>query len=157
MVTLDADSLLVPGYIPRLLALMEAPGNERVAVAQTPYSAIPDAPTATERVAGATTDVQYLVHQGFTRFGATFWVGANALIRWEALRHLEATEVERGFPVRRFIHDRTVIEDTESRSVLGTSRTPVGSRAKSFFVEAGYDLFSIRGRSFLACAARCSR
>ncbi|MFN8620570.1 MAG: glycosyltransferase family 2 protein [Chloroflexota bacterium] len=114
VVTLDADSLLAPGYIPRLVALMEEPGNERVAVAQTPYSAIPDATSAMERVAGATTDVQYLVHQGFTRFNATFWVGANALIRWDALRDLEATETERGHAVKRYIHDRTVIEDTES-------------------------------------------
>lgn len=37
--------------------------------------------------------------------------------------------------------------NTFNGSVLGTSRTPVGSRAKSFFVEAGYDLFSIAGRS----------
>ncbi len=37
--------------------------------------------------------------------------------------------------------------NTFNGAVLGTSRTPVGSRAKSFFVEAGYDLFSIGGRS----------
>lgn len=37
--------------------------------------------------------------------------------------------------------------NTFNGGVLGTSRTPIGSRAKSFFVEAGYDLFSIRGRS----------
>ena len=31
-----------------------------------------------ERIAGATTDIQYVIHQGFTAYGATFWVGANA-------------------------------------------------------------------------------
>jgi cellulose synthase/poly-beta-1,6-N-acetylglucosamine synthase-like glycosyltransferase len=114
VLTLDADSILVPSYAAQLVHLMETPGNERVAVAQTPYSAIPDAPGALERVAGATTDLQYIVHQGFTHHEATFWVGANALIRRAALDDLETVEEERGFPVRRFIQDRTVIEDTES-------------------------------------------
>lgn len=35
--------------------------------------------------------------------------------------------------------------NTYNGSELGTSRTPVGSRARSWFVEAGYDLFSIGG------------
>lgn len=37
----DADSLLLPGYALRLVHLMNQLGNERVAVAQTPHSAIP--------------------------------------------------------------------------------------------------------------------
>ena len=114
VVTLDADSLLSPDYARRLVAIMEAPGNERLAVAQTPYSAIPEPPGAVERIAGATTDIQYLVHQGFTRFGATFWVGANALLRKQALDDIRVEGEERGYPVPRFIQDRTVIEDTES-------------------------------------------
>ncbi len=114
VVTLDADSLLLPTYALRLVHEMERPGNERVAVAQTPYSAVPDAPGHLERVAGATTDLQHIIHQGFTRYGATFWVGANAVIRKDALDDIGSTQVERGFVVRRYIHDRTVIEDTES-------------------------------------------
>jgi hypothetical protein len=113
-ITLDADSLLVPDYASRLIHLMEQPGHARTAVAQTPYSAIPGAPSALERIAGATTDIQYIIHQGFTGYGATYWVGANALLRKTALADIAVTETERGFPVTRFIQDRTVIEDTES-------------------------------------------
>jgi hypothetical protein len=114
LLTLDADSLLLPGYALRLVHLMEQPGNERLAVAQTPYSAVPGAPGALERTAGATTDVQQILHQGFTRYGATFWVGANALLRRAALEDIREDGLERGHPVARYIQDRTVIEDTES-------------------------------------------
>jgi cellulose synthase (UDP-forming) len=114
LITLDADSLLLPGYALRLRAVMEAPGNERIAVAQTPYSAVPGAARALERTAGATTDIQYLIHQGFTQHHATFWVGANALLRHAALHDIAVVADENGRPVRRFIQDRTVIEDTES-------------------------------------------
>lgn len=84
-ITLDADSILLPDYALRLIHFMQQPENARVAVAQTPYSAIPGAPGVLERIAGATTDIQYIIHQGFTRFNATFWVGANALLRARAL------------------------------------------------------------------------
>ncbi|HET8540995.1 MAG TPA: glycosyltransferase family 2 protein [Anaeromyxobacter sp.] len=114
VITLDADSLLAPDYAARLVEWMERPGHERVAVAQTPYSAFPGAPGVLERVAGATTDIQRLIHQGFTYFQATYWVGANALLRKAALRDIAVVEEERGFPVMRYIQDRTVIEDTES-------------------------------------------
>jgi cellulose synthase/poly-beta-1,6-N-acetylglucosamine synthase-like glycosyltransferase len=114
VVTLDADSLVATDYVSRLVDVMERPGNERIAVAQTPYSAIPGAPGLLERVAGATTDIQRIIHQGFTRFDATYWVGANALLRTSALDDIAVVEEERGFPVTRYIQDRTVIEDTES-------------------------------------------
>lgn len=114
LVTLDADSVILAGYVRRLVALMRAPGNERLAVAQTPYAAFTDAPATLERLAGATTDVQLLLHQGFTRWDATFWVGANAILRRAALVQLREDDEERGFPIQRFIQDRTVIEDTES-------------------------------------------
>ena len=39
------------------------------------------ASTRLERIAGGTTDVQHIVHQGMTRFGATSWVGASAVLR----------------------------------------------------------------------------
>lgn len=113
-VTLDADSIISPDYASRLIHLMEQPEHARTAVAQTPYSAIPGAPGALERVAGATTDIQYIIHQGFTHYDATYWVGANALLRKAALADIAVQETERGYPVMRYIQDRTVIEDTES-------------------------------------------
>jgi cellulose synthase (UDP-forming) len=114
VITLDADSTLSPDYALKLLSVMNTEGNERVAVVQTPYSAFPGADSPIERTAGATTDIQYLVHQGFTSFNATFWVGANALLRKSALVDIVTHDRERGFPVARYIQDRTVIEDTES-------------------------------------------
>ena len=65
-------------------------------------------------LAGATTDIQYIVHQGFTWCDATFWVGANALLRKRALDDIRTEEEEGGHRVSKFIQDRTVIEDTES-------------------------------------------
>ena len=114
VLTLDADSMLDPEYALRLSSVFETPGNERVAVVQTPYSAIPHAPGALERIAGATTDIQYVIHQGFTWCRATFWVGANALLRKRALEEIRTETVEGGLTVPRYIQDRTVIEDTES-------------------------------------------
>lgn len=114
LITLDADSLVTTDYAARLIHHMLQPGNERVAVAQTPYSAIPGAPGVLERVAGATTDIQYNLHQGFGVYRATYWVGANALLRVAALWDIATDHVERGFRIKKFIQDRTVIEDTES-------------------------------------------
>jgi cellulose synthase/poly-beta-1,6-N-acetylglucosamine synthase-like glycosyltransferase len=114
VLTLDADSILLPEYCLRLVYLMEQPEFERVAVAQTPYSAFPGAATRVERIAGATTDLQYIVHQGLTHYGATFWVGANAVLRKRALDEIVETERKGGHVIRRYIQDRTVIEDTES-------------------------------------------
>jgi cellulose synthase/poly-beta-1,6-N-acetylglucosamine synthase-like glycosyltransferase len=114
VVTLDADSIIAHDYSARLIHQLEQPENERVAVIQTPYSAIPGATGTLERIAGATTDIQYIIHQGFTHYGATFWVGANALLRKKALEDIATVNLERGFEVRRYIQDRTVIEDTES-------------------------------------------
>jgi cellulose synthase (UDP-forming) len=114
VLTLDADSLLLPDYAARLVQVMQAPGNERLAVVQTPYRAIPGSTSELERVAGATTDVQHVIHQGFARHGATYWVGANALLRKQALDDIAEVGTERGHQVVRYIQDRTVIEDTES-------------------------------------------
>jgi len=114
VVTLDADSIIAHDYSARLIHQMEQPENERVAVIQTPYSAIPGATGTLEKIAGATTDIQYIIHQGFTSYRATFWVGANALLRKKALEDIVTVNLERGFEVRRYIQDRTVIEDTES-------------------------------------------
>ena len=114
LLTLDADSIIVPDYAQRLVLYMSVPGNEWVAVAQTPYSTIPAAAGTLENIAGATTDIQYNIHQGFTAFGGTYWVGANALLRKRALEDIAQMDRERGYPITRFILDRTVIEDTES-------------------------------------------
>lgn len=119
VLTLDADSLLLRDYCLRLVHFLESPGNERVAVTQTPYSSFRGAPTRIERVAGATTDLQHIQHQGMSRYGATFWVGANAVIRKEALEDIVEITSDGGFEVRTYIQDRTVIEDTESSVDLG--------------------------------------
>src|SRR5690606_26876964 len=47
-------------------------------------------------------------------YGATFWVGANAVIRKKALEDIAESEWVNGFEIKRYIQDRTVIEDTES-------------------------------------------
>lgn len=102
ILTLDADSVLLRDYCLRLVYQMEEPGSERLAVIQTPYSAFRGARTRVERMAGATTDIQHLVHQGLTYFNATFWVGANAVIRKAALADIEEISYEdwtRGPPV----------------------------------------------------------
>jgi cellulose synthase/poly-beta-1,6-N-acetylglucosamine synthase-like glycosyltransferase len=114
VLVLDADSIIHPDYTVRLAHRLGQPDCERVAVIQTPYSAFADAPGALERIAGATTDIQYQIHQGFTHYRATFWVGANAMVRTSALRDIAHTRQERDFTVPVFIDDRTVIEDTES-------------------------------------------
>lgn len=120
LLTLDADSLLLRDYCLRLVYFLEQPDNERVAVTQTPYSSFRGAPTRIERLAGASTDIQHILHQGMSHYGATFWVGANAVIRKVALEDIVEVETVGGFEVRRYVQDRTVIEDTESSIDLGT-------------------------------------
>ena len=120
LLTLDADSLLLRDYCLRLVYLLEQPGNERIAVTQTPYSSFRGAGSRIERLAGATTDLQHVLHQGMSFYGATFWVGANAVIRKRALEDIVETEMVGGFEIKRYVQDRTVIEDTESSIDLGT-------------------------------------
>src|SRR5262249_5231445 len=104
--------IVLPDYALRLVRIMEAhPG---IAVAQTPYSAVPGPEGLLERTAGATTDIQYVVHQGFTRYDGTYWVGANAMLRLRALHDIRTVRMERGHEISLFIQDHTVIEDTES-------------------------------------------
>ena len=120
LLTLDADSMLLRDYCVRLVRLLEEPGNERVAVVQTPYSSYRGAPSRIERIAGATTDIQHILHQGLTYYDATFWVGANAVIRRSALEDIVERQTVGGFEIATYIQDRTVIEDTESSIDLGT-------------------------------------
>ncbi|WP_375480689.1 glycosyltransferase family 2 protein [uncultured Jatrophihabitans sp.] len=119
LLTLDADSILLPEYCLRLVHLMMQPENHRLAVAQTPYSAFPGSSTRMERLAGATTDLQHIVHQGMSYHAATFWVGANAVIRKRALDDIVEIDYFGGHAIRRYVQDRTVIEDTESSLDLG--------------------------------------
>lgn len=120
LLTLDADSILLRDYCLRLVHLLEQPQNSRVAVTQTPYSSFRGAGTRIERLAGATTDIQHILHQGMSYYGAAFWVGANAVIRKEALEDIVETEWQSGFEIKRYVQDRTVIEDTESSIDLAT-------------------------------------
>lgn len=119
LLTLDADSILLRDYCLRLVYFLQQPDNARVAVTQTPYSSFRGAATRIERLSGATTDIQHILHQGMSHYGATFWVGANAVIRKKALEDIVEKEWIGGFEVRRYIQDRTVIEDTESSIDLG--------------------------------------
>lgn len=120
LLTLDADSMLLRDYCLRLVHSMEQPENARVAVTQTPYSSYRGASTRIERLAAATTDIQHILHQGFSHHNATFWVGANAVIRKRALDDIVQIETSGGFTIKRYVQDRTVIEDTESSIDLGT-------------------------------------
>ncbi len=119
LLTLDADSMLLRDYCLRLVHRMETDGNERVAVIQTPYSSFRGAPTRMERIAAATTDIQHQLHQGLTAYDATFWVGANAIIRKRALDDIVQVTHEGSLDISTYIQDRTVIEDTESSIDLG--------------------------------------
>ena len=119
VVTLDADSVLLPEYCLRLVHLLEQQQHQDTAIAQTPYSAFPGSTTRLERIAGATTDLQHIVHQGLTYYNATFWVGANAVIRKKALNQIAETSYIGDWEIKQYIKDRTVIEDTESTIDLG--------------------------------------
>jgi cellulose synthase/poly-beta-1,6-N-acetylglucosamine synthase-like glycosyltransferase len=114
VLTIDADSVILPEYCLRLVYLLEREENSHIAVAQSPYSAFPGAATRVERIAGATTDLQHIIHQGMTYHDASFWVGANAILRKRALDDIAETEYMGTFTIHRYISDRTVIEDTES-------------------------------------------
>lgn len=114
VLTLDADSVLLREYCSRLVYFLEQPQNSRVAVVQTPYSSFRGAPSRLERLSGATTDIQHILHQGMSHYNAAFWIGANAVIRKTALADIVETEIVGGFEIKRFVQDHTVIEDTES-------------------------------------------
>jgi cellulose synthase/poly-beta-1,6-N-acetylglucosamine synthase-like glycosyltransferase/chitodextrinase len=119
LVTLDADSILLPEYCLRYVHLLEQEEHRRTAIAQTPYSSFPGSATRIERIAGATTDIQHIVHQGLTYYDATFWVGANALIRKRALDDIVEKSYVGDWEIRHYIKDRTAIEDTESTIDMG--------------------------------------
>ena len=112
VLTLDADSAILSDYIIELVDVIES--NPQVGVVQTPYRTFPGAASSVERTAGATTDLQYLVHQGSSLFNAAHWVGANALLRMTALEQIATVRETDGRVEKLFIQDATVIEDTGS-------------------------------------------
>ena len=120
IVILDADSFMHPDYIKKTMAVMLAPGNERIAVAQTPYKAIPGSPSLLERTAGASTDVHFCVAEGMSGLRAGFWVGATALVRVSALCEIAELGEERGFHFPVFVPDKTPIEDADATIRLVT-------------------------------------
>lgn len=112
--TIDADSLMTHDYIARLVYFLEDPEHSAVAVAQSPCSATPGHRSEVERIASAQIDVQFHTHQGYTYWDASFWVGANAMLRMKALDAIKETQTVDGKTVSVYIQDRTLIEDTES-------------------------------------------
>lgn len=111
VVAVDADSMITHDYNLRLMQVMRAPGGERVAIAQSPYTAIPEASSRLEHAAAASTDGQYFSHQGLAALGVTSWVGAAALIRFAAMEDIKTTRVENGREVDVYIKDDILIED----------------------------------------------
>ena len=114
IITLDADSMLLHDYALKLTQIAARPEAARYAVVQSPFTAVPGSQSLLERIAGAQTDVQWYSTQGATLHNGSFWVGANALLRRAALEDICETVYERGFAVKRYVHDRTLVEDTES-------------------------------------------
>ncbi len=114
VITLDADSMLLSDYALQLTHIMSQPESERYAIVQSPFTAVPGSESLLERIAGAQTDVQWFSTQGSTMYKGSFWVGANALLRRTALDDICETVFERGYKIKRYIHDRTLVEDTES-------------------------------------------
>src|SRR5260370_3994439 len=101
-------------YAVRLITVMEQSESRVYAVAGSPYSAIRGSSSRLERIAGAQTDAQWIMSQGLTHYRSGFWVGANAVLRREALEDICQISTEREYPVRKYIQDRTLVEDTES-------------------------------------------
>ncbi len=112
--TIDADSLMTHDYIARLVYFLERPEHNRVAVAQSPCSATPGHRSLVEKIASASIDVQFHTHQGYTYWDASFWVGANAMLRMSALDAIKEVQTVNGKTIAVYIQDRTLIEDTES-------------------------------------------
>ena len=114
VVIVDGDSILASDYVLQLVPCIEKPEHQHVAIIQSPYKAFPKAPSLVERVAGVVIDQFCLVQQGQTAYDVAFWCGANGILRTKSLTEIEMVSYERGYLVRRYIRDRTVIEDAES-------------------------------------------
>jgi len=114
VLSLDADSLIMSDYALRLSAILRKPGSRRIGIIQSPHRAIAGSRRLLQRVAGSQSTVNRLTSQGSTYFGASFWVGSNALFRREALEEIYEVTQERGFAIKKYVRDRTLVEDTES-------------------------------------------
>lgn len=112
VMTLDADSVVLSNYLLTIVDSLES--DPTAAVAQTPYLTFPGSKAAVEFIAGATTDIQYLIHQGSSHFGSGYWVGANAVLRYKALQEIATCRIENEHDILVYIQDKTVIEDTGS-------------------------------------------
>jgi cellulose synthase/poly-beta-1,6-N-acetylglucosamine synthase-like glycosyltransferase len=111
VMTIDADSLITHDCNVHLLEVMNRLGGDKVAVAQSPYTAILGASAAIEKAAARSTDGQFFSHQGLALLGAASWVGASALMRVSALRDIMTTRSERGYRIEVFVKDDILIED----------------------------------------------
>lgn len=113
---LDVDSIILPGYATFQIAHMEI--EREIAVTQCPYMGFPNSKSFLENMANVNTDSKYFLHQGFTYFNSSFWVGANSIIRKKSLYDIKKYEYEGNQKFPQYISDRTVIEDTESSMEL---------------------------------------
>lgn len=173
VLTLDADSVILADYIVTLVDILQC--NPKAGVAQTPYLSFPDSKSPVERIAGATTDIQYLAHQGSSYFRAAYWVGANALIRYTALKDICKISDEAGKRCMVFIQDATVIEDTGSTidllrkgwavhnhfTPLAYSATPADFGAltvqRQRWANGGLIIFPMLLRQFISTGGRLGR
>jgi hypothetical protein len=106
--------LLLDDYVLKSLNVMNQSGSERVGITQAPSLAIPGSTSIVQRIAGAETDLHRILCLGSSSHGAAFWLGSNGLIRRQALEDICEMSAERGYPLKKYIKDRTLVEDIES-------------------------------------------
>jgi cellulose synthase/poly-beta-1,6-N-acetylglucosamine synthase-like glycosyltransferase len=118
LMILDADSILLPDYALRLMHKMQQPDYARIGVMQCYPSAFPGIPGGIERMAGASINLLFRINQGEENLGGPFWMGANSLVRRQALDDISRQAISDGKRSTIYIQDGTVIEDTETTIAL---------------------------------------
>jgi cellulose synthase/poly-beta-1,6-N-acetylglucosamine synthase-like glycosyltransferase len=118
LVIIDADTILLPDYMLRLMNEMEKPKFAHIGVMQCYPSCFPGIPMGIERMAAASIDLLFRLNQGHEALGGSFWMGANSLVRRSALDDIARTAMSEGKPSTIYIQDGTVIEDTETTLAL---------------------------------------
>lgn len=118
LVIIDADTILLPDYMLRLMHEMEKPQYAHIGVMQCYPSCFPGIPMGIERMAAASIDLLFRMNQGHEALGGSFWMGANSLVRRTALDDIAKMAVSDGKPSTIYIQDGTVIEDTETTLAL---------------------------------------
>lgn len=118
LVILDADSIILPDYMLRLVNEMQKPEFAKTGVMQCYPSAFPGIPKGIERMAGASIDLLFRMNQGHEYLGGPFWMGANAVVRRAALDEIARSAISEGRTATIYIQDGTVIEDTETTLAL---------------------------------------